>query len=69
MILLLVKDGDWQVYCGDNVGYAMTDTQQNQLRQAIGTTYYSGDVDGAGTPPTRPQRPPPTVRPSARWSC
>ncbi len=29
MILLLVKDGDWQVYCGDNVGYTMTDTQQN----------------------------------------
>ena len=49
MILLLVKDGDWQVYCGDNVGYAMTDTQQNQLRQAIETTYYSGDFDSAVT--------------------
>ena len=36
MILLLVKDGDWQVYCGDNVGYTMTDTQQNQLRQGAG---------------------------------
>ena len=23
MILLLVKDGDWQVYCGDNVGYVL----------------------------------------------
>ena len=49
MILLLVKDGDWQVYCGDNVGYAMTDTQQNRLRQAIETTYYSGDFDSAVT--------------------
>ena len=49
MILLLVKDGDWQVYCGDNVGYAMTDTQQKQLRQAIETTYYSGDFDSAVT--------------------
>ena len=49
MILLLVKDGDWQVYCGDDVGYAMTDTQQSKLRQAIETTYYSGDFDGAVT--------------------
>ena len=49
MILLLVKDGDWQVYCGDNVGYAMTDTQQNKLRQAIETTYSSGDFDSAVT--------------------
>ena len=49
MILLLVKDGDWQVYCGDNVGYVMTDTQQNKLRQAIETTYYSGDFDSAVT--------------------
>ncbi len=49
MILLLVKDGDWQVYCGDNVGYTMTDTQQNKLRQAIETTYYSDDFDSAVT--------------------
>ena len=49
MILLLVKDGDWQVYCGDNVGYTMTDTQQSKLRQAIETTYYSGDFDSAVT--------------------
>ncbi len=49
MILLLVKDGDWQVYCGDNVGYVMTDTQQNKLRQAIETTYYDGDFDSAVT--------------------
>ena len=49
MILLLVQDGDWQVYCGDNVGYVMTDTQQNKLRQAIETTYYKKDFDSAVT--------------------
>lgn len=49
MILVLVKDGDWQVYCGDNVGYVMTDTQQSQLSRAIETTYYDGDFDGAVT--------------------
>lgn len=49
MILVLIKDGDWQVYCGDNVGYVMTDTQQSQLRQAIETTYYDGDFDSAVT--------------------
>ena len=49
MILLLVKDGDWQVYCGDSVGQYMTDTQQQKLRSAIESTYYSGDFDGAVT--------------------
>lgn len=49
MILLLVKDGDWQVYCGDTVGYVMTDTQQNDLRRAIEATYYDGDFDSAVT--------------------
>lgn len=49
MILLLVKEGDWQVYCGDNVYAAMTTTQQNQLRQAIDTDYYSGNYDAAVT--------------------
>ena len=49
MILLLVKDGDWQVYRGDNVGRYMTDTQQRNLRSAIESTYYSGDFDGAVT--------------------
>lgn len=49
MILLLVKDGDWQVYRGDNVGRYMTDTQQQKLRSAIESTYYSGDFDGAVT--------------------
>ena len=49
MILLLVKDGDWQVYRGDNVGQYMTDTQQQKLRSAIESTYYSGDFDCAVT--------------------
>ena len=49
MILLLVKDGDWQVYRGDDVGRYMTDTQQQKLRSAIESTYYSGDFDGAVT--------------------
>ena len=49
MILLLVKDGDWQVYCGDSVGQYMTDTQQQKLRSAIESTYYSGDFDSAVT--------------------
>lgn len=49
MILLLVKNGDWQVYCGDTVGYVMTDTQQNDLRRAIEATYYDGDFDSAVT--------------------
>ena len=49
MILLLVKDGDWQVYCGDSVGQYMTDTQQQKLRSAIESTYYSGNFDGAVT--------------------
>ena len=49
MILLLVKDGDWQVYRGDNVGRYMTDTQQQKLRSAIESTYYDGDFNGAVT--------------------
>lgn len=49
MILLLVEEGDWQVYCGDSVGVYMTDTQQQKLRQAIESTYYDGDFDAAVT--------------------
>ncbi len=49
MVLLLVKDGDWQVYCGDTVGMEMTDTQQQKLRSAIESTYYTGDFDSAVT--------------------
>lgn len=49
MILLLVEEGDWQVYCGDNVYAVMTTTQQSELRQAIESSYYSGDYDSAVT--------------------
>lgn len=49
MILLLVEEGDWQVYCGDNVYAVMTTTQQGELRQAIESSYYSGNYDSAVT--------------------
>ena len=49
MILLLVKDGDWQVYYGDRVGACMTDTQQQKLRSAIDSPYYTGDFNAAVT--------------------
>ena len=49
MILLLVEDGDWQVYCGDRVGACMTDTQQQKLRSAIDSPYYTGDFNAAVT--------------------
>ena len=47
MLLLMVRDGDYYVHTGDNVGRAMTDTQQMKLKQAIETPYYNGDFDGA----------------------
>lgn len=47
MILLLVKDGDWQVYCGDSVGSYLSDTWQQKLRQAIDSAYYDGDFNTA----------------------
>jgi len=49
MILVLVEDGDWQVYMGDYVGAMMEDYQQQKLRQAIDEPYYDGDFDGAVT--------------------
>ena len=49
MILLLVEDGDWQVYYGDRVGACMTDTQQQKLRSAIDSPYYTGDFNAAVT--------------------
>ena len=49
MILLLVEDSDWQVYCGDRVGACMTDTQQQKLRSAIDSPYYTGDFNAAVT--------------------
>ena len=47
MLLLLVRNGDYYVNCGDKVRAAMTDTQQMKLKQAIETPYYNGDFDGA----------------------
>ena len=49
MILVLVEDGDWQVYMGDYVGAMMQDYQQQKLRQALDSAYYDGDFDGAVT--------------------
>ena len=49
MILVLVEDGDWQIYRGDYVGAMMQDYQQQKLRQAIDEPYYDGDFDGAVT--------------------
>ena len=49
MILVLVENGDWQVYMGDYVGAMMQDYQQQKLRQAIDGPYYDGDFDGAVT--------------------
>lgn len=47
MLLLLVKNSDYYVACGDNVLAAMTDTQQAKLQSAIEPYYYKGDMDGA----------------------
>lgn len=49
MILVLVEDGDWQVYMGDYVGAMMQDYQQQKLVQALDSAYYDGDFDGAVT--------------------
>ena len=47
MLLLLVENGDYYVGLGDNVLYAMTDTQQTKLKSAIEPDYYDGDFDSA----------------------
>ena len=47
MLVLLVGDSDYYVGLGDNLLYAMTDTQQHQLQAAIDTDYYQGDFDAA----------------------
>lgn len=49
MVLLLVEQGDWQVYCGDNVYGAMSGAQQNELRRAIEGDYYNDAFDSAVT--------------------
>ena len=49
MLLLLVKDGDYYVACGDNVLATMMDTQQAKLKSAIEPYYYHGEYDKAVT--------------------
>lgn len=47
MLVLLVGNSDYYVGLGDNLLYAMTDTQQHQLQVAIDTDYYQGDFNAA----------------------
>ena len=49
MLLLMVRDDDYYVACGDNVLRVLNqyDTMQQKLKQAIESLYYSGDFDGA----------------------
>ncbi len=47
MLLLLVRNGDWYVACGDNVLNTMTDTQETNLKKAIDEPYYKKNYDEA----------------------
>ena len=49
MLLLMVRDDDYYVACGDNVLAALDsyDVMLAKLKQAIETPYYNGDFDGA----------------------
>ena len=47
MLLLMVKNGDYYVACGDYVAAMMTDTQQNKLQSAVEPPYYQKDYDDA----------------------
>ena len=49
MLLLVVEDDHYYVGLGDNLLYAMTDTQQSKLQAAIEQSYYTGDFDAAVT--------------------
>lgn len=49
MILVLVEDGDWQVYMGDYIGAVMQDYHQQDFRLALDEPYYDGDFNGAVT--------------------
>ena len=49
MLLLLVKDSDYWMACGDNVLSTMTDTQRYDLKLAIGEPYAIGNFDEAVT--------------------
>ena len=47
MLLLMVKGDHYYVALGDNIAYAMTDTQQAKLKNAIEKYYYDGEYDKA----------------------
>ena len=49
MLLLMVRNDDYYVACGDNVLTVLNnnDTMLAKLKQAIETLYYNGDFDGA----------------------
>ena len=49
MLLLMVRDNDYYVACGDSVLDILNqyDTMQAKLKQSIESLYYSGDFDGA----------------------
>lgn len=47
MLLLMVKGDHYYVSLGDNIAYAMTDTQQAKLKNAIEKYYYDGEYDKA----------------------
>ena len=49
MLLMMVRNDDYYVACGDNVLWVLSnyDTMQAKLKQAIESAYYSGDFDAA----------------------
>ena len=47
MLLLMVKGAHYYVALGDNIAYAMTDTQQAKLQSAIEKYYYDGQPEEA----------------------
>ena len=49
MLLMMVRNDDYYVACGDNVLWVLSnyDTMQAKLKQSIEGLYYSGDFDGA----------------------
>ena len=47
MLLLMVKGEHYYVSLGDNIAYAMLDTQQAKLQSAIEKYYYDGEFDKA----------------------
>ena len=69
MLLLMVRDDDYYVACGDNVLAVLNsyDTMLAKLKQAIEDPYYNGDFDGAALAFYRQAAA--AARPSAAWWC